>query len=99
MAGKRKTPQERTIRMKDGSHLTLPAGDTEMPDFAQQLRDAIRAAGLTQYRLAKDLKIPQSALSMFMSGKDLRVSTFNKLAHYLGFQMMQNPDTAPRRAE
>ena len=70
-----------------------------MPDFAQQLRDAIRAAGLTQYRLAKDLNIPQSALSMFMSGKDLRVSTFNKLAHYLGFQMMQNPDTAPRRTE
>jgi len=99
MAGKRKIPQERTVRMKDGSHLTLPAGDTEMPDFAQQLRDAIRAAGLTQYRLAKDLNIPQSALSQFMGGKDLRLSTFNKLAHYCGFQLMQNPDTAPRRAD
>lgn len=70
-----------------------------MPDFAQQLRDAIRDAGLTQYRLAKDLKIPQSALSMFMSGKDLRVSTFNKLAHYCGFQLIQDPEAAPRRAD
>lgn len=70
-----------------------------MPDFAQQLRNAIRAAGLTQYRLAKDLQIPQSALSHFLNGKDLRVSTFNKLAHYLGFQMIQNPDLAPRKAD
>ena len=99
MAGKRKTPKERVIRMKDGSHLTLPGGGSEMPDFAQQLRDAIRAAGLTQYRLAKDLKIPQSALSHFLNGKDLRVSTFNKLAHYLGFQMVQDPEKAPRRSD
>jgi DNA-binding Xre family transcriptional regulator len=82
------------IRLKDGREILLPDG--EVMDFAETLRNTIRAAGLTQYHLAKVTGIPQSALSQFMSGKDLRLATFQKLCHVVGIELAQNPDRAPR---
>lgn len=67
-----------------------------MPDYGDILRDAIKDVGLTQYVLAKTTGIPQGALSKFMNGGDLRLQTFNKLAHALGFDLTQNPERAPR---
>ena len=84
-----------TIRLKDGTEILLPDGD--VMDFAETLRGAIRAAGLTQYHLAKVTGIPQSALSQFMGGKDLRLVTFQKLCAVVGLELNQNPDRAPRQ--
>lgn len=86
-----------TVRLKDGTQILLPDG--EAMDFGETLRAAIRGAGLTQYHLAKVTGIPQSALSQFMNGKDLRVETFQKLCHVVGLELNQNPDRAPRTLE
>jgi len=96
MAKKQPTRPETgtTVRLKDGREILLPNG--ELVDFAELLRETIRAAGLTQYHLAKVTGIPQSALSQFMNGKDLRVGTFQKLCHVVGLELNQNPERAPR---
>ena len=96
----RKRPKARTgttIHLKDGTEIFLPGGD--VMDFAETLRKTIRAAGLTQYHLAKQTGIPQSALSQFMRGKDLRLATFQKLCHVVGLELAQNPERAPRQVE
>lgn len=85
------------IRLKDGREILLPNG--EVMDFAETLRDSIRAAGLTQYHLAKVTGIPQSALSQFLGGKDLRVRTFQKLCQIVGLELMQNDDRTPRKVD
>lgn len=99
MAKKRPPRPEtgRTVKLKDGTKILLPDGD--VMDFAETLREAIRAAGLTQYHLAKVTGIPQSALSQFMGGKDLRVGTFQKLCQVVGLELTQNPDHTPRKIE
>lgn len=99
MAKKRQhdTESGTTIRLKDGTEILLPDGDTV--DFAETLRQTIRGSGLTQYHLAKVTGIPQSALSTFMRGKDLRLATFQKLCHVVGIELSQNPDRAPRKIE
>jgi len=98
MASRRKQAREvkTTIRLKNGRLLTLTETD-EMPDYGDLLRTAIQDAGLTQYVLAKTTGIPQGALSKFMAGGDLRLMTFNKLAHALGFDLIQNPERAPHQ--
>jgi predicted transcriptional regulator len=99
MAKKRHSKVEsgKTVRLKNGTELLLPDGDKM--DFAQTLRDAIRDAGLTQYRLSRESGVAQSALSTFMAGKDLRVDTFQRLCHVVGLELSQNADRAPRKIE
>ncbi|MFT5093479.1 MAG: helix-turn-helix domain-containing protein [Planctomycetales bacterium] len=96
MAKKRHSKAEsgKTVRLKDGREILLPDG--AKMDFAQTLRDTIRDAGLSQYRLSRESGVAQSALSTFMSGKDLRVETFQRLCHVVGLELAQNPDRAPR---
>ena len=65
-------------------------------DYAQALRDAIETSGLTQYTLSKITGIAQSALSKFLSGGEIRLDTFNKLANLMGFELQQLPRKAPR---
>ena len=96
---KKKKPERTIVRLKDGSMIELPPEKVETVDFGQQLRDAITREGLTQYHIAKLTGIPQAVLSTFINGKDLRLSTFNKLAHFLGFEMHQNADTSPKRLD
>lgn len=96
MERKRKRTEAGTkIRLRDGTEILLPEADTT--DFAETLRNAIRAAGLTQYHLAKLTGVPQSALSRFMAGQDLRVTTFQKLCRVVGLQLTQNEAGAPRK--
>ena len=99
MAKKRRSKGESgsSVRLKDGTEIILPGG--EVVDFAETLRHAIRAAGLTQYLLSKVTGIPQSALSQFMAGKDLRVETFQKLCGVVGLELTQNEERMPRRGE
>ena len=88
---------QRTVRLKDGTVLAFPAEEGDEMDFAAVLRKAIQDAGVTQYHLAKLTGVPQAAISTFMAGKDLRLSTFNKLAATMGFELKQNRTKAPRR--
>ncbi len=97
MAKKKKSKNSTGTRvaLKNGTEIILPGG--EAADFAETLRQAIRSAGLTQYQLAKVTGVPQSALSQFMTGKDLRVETFQKLCRVVGLELKQNPKLIPRQ--
>jgi hypothetical protein len=66
-------------------------------DFAQKLRDAIKESGVSQYQLAKASEVPQGAISVFLNGGDLRLSTFNRLAYYMGLELRQNQAKAPKK--
>ena len=52
--------------------------------ITDQLRHAIRGSGLTVNEVAGESGIPQAMLSRFMRGKDLRLSTADRLAEYFG---------------
>ena len=52
--------------------------------FGDVLRRAIRESGLSQYRLSRDAGVPQGAISVFLSGKDILLNTFEKLALCVG---------------
>jgi predicted transcriptional regulator len=52
-----------------------------------QLRKAIAESGMTLYRVAKDSQVDHATLHRFMAGQDLRLSTVDKLAAYLGLEM------------
>ena len=97
MAKKKRTTNTSStkVALKDGTEIILPGGD--VADFAETLRQAIRSAGLTQYQLAKVTGVPQSALSQVMTGKDLRVETFQKLCQVVGLELKQNSKLMPRK--
>ena len=49
---------------------------------------AIKSAGVTRYRIARETGIDEAALSRFMSGeRGLDLSTVDRLAAYLGLQL------------
>ena len=93
-----------TFKGRDGSFtvfkLCLPQGtEHDDLDFAKILRDAIAKSGLSQYHLAKAADVPQGAISVFLAGGDLRLSTFNKLAYVMGFSFYQNNEAAPEKID
>lgn len=58
--------------------------------MATMLRNAIRAkmaAGLSLREIARLARVPQSALTVFLQGKDIRLSTAQSLGDYLGIRM------------
>jgi len=65
--------------------------------ISETLRAAVRTAlerGVTRYRIAKDAGLDHTALTRFLvDGRDLRVSTVDSLADYLGLEL------APKKAE
>ena len=95
---------DRTFKGRDGSFtvfkLCLPRGTEHADlDFAKTLRDAISESGLSQYQLAKAARVPQGAISVFLAGGDLRLSTFNRLACVMGLELQQNDNNAPEKIE
>jgi len=60
-------------------------------DIADKLRDAIRSSGETALALAKKTGVPQSTISRFLHGTDMRLSRASKIAKYLEL------DLQPRR--
>ena len=54
---------------------------------------------MRRYHLARVTGIPQSALSQFMGGRDLRLKTFQKLCNVVGLDLTQNPDRTPKKVD
>jgi transcriptional regulator with XRE-family HTH domain len=53
------------------------------------LREAIRNASVSRYRIACDTGIAESALSRFVSGKrSLDLTSVDKLCEYLGLELV-----------
>ena len=90
------------VKGRDGSVYIIQAcvkpgaAQNEM-EFAELLRNAIVHSGLSQYQLAKAANVPQGAISVFLAGGDLRLNTFNRLAHVMGLELRQNRAKAPRK--
>lgn len=88
-----------TITLRDGSILEFrhTTNGRTPPDmaFAEQLRHSIRSSDVTQYGLAKITGVPQGAISVFLSGGDIQLKTFSRLAHCMGFEFEQNPKKKP----
>ncbi len=56
--------------------------------FSDQLRAAVRASGVTQYRIAKETGIAQPHLSTFLSGQTgLSMASVDILFQYLGLHV------------
>ncbi|MCE9605324.1 MAG: helix-turn-helix domain-containing protein [Planctomycetia bacterium] len=69
----------------------LPAADPKRkpkrwPTLDVQLRKIIGKVGISQNQLAKLAGVPQSALSRFIDGGDIRIDTATKLADALGIE-------------
>ncbi len=60
-----------------------------MADLIERIRQEIDASGKTRYRISQDTGIHQSQLSRLMSGESgITVETLEKLARYLGFELV-----------
>jgi transcriptional regulator with XRE-family HTH domain len=65
--------------------------------ISQQLRGAIDASGLSRYRICKEIGLPESTMSQFMSGRcGLQLSTIDRLAELLGLQLI-SPARSPKK--
>jgi len=62
--------------------------------ISEALRAAVRTAlahGVTRYRIAKDAGLDHTALTRFLAeGRDVRLSTVDALADYLGLELRGN---------
>ncbi len=67
--------------------LTNAAKSKAPPRLADMLREAIRASGLTHYRLAKDCGLRHLIIDRFAAGLDIRLATAGKLAEVLGLSL------------
>jgi transcriptional regulator with XRE-family HTH domain len=57
----------------------------EQPEFSEQLREAIRQAGRSRYRISQETGIPQGQLSRFMHDKGgLSLRSVDRLCGCLG---------------
>lgn len=53
----------------------------------EQLREAIKASGLTSYRLGKMAKTTPTVIDRFREGLDLRLATAARIADVLGLHL------------
>ena len=65
----------------------MPTKSKALPRLADTLREAIRASGLTHYRLAKDCGLRHLIIDRFAAGLDIRLATAGKLAEVLGLSL------------
>jgi hypothetical protein len=68
----------------------------EEMDFAENLRGVIRESGISQCQLAKRAGVPQPAISNFMSGRDIKLETFNRMAAVMGFELKHKRSKMPK---
>lgn len=59
----------------------------ERTTWADELRGAIRASGLTQTALAEASGVPQGTISKFLDGADIRLSRAEALARAVGITL------------
>jgi hypothetical protein len=58
------------------------------PTVCDQLRAAIRASGMTHYRIGKDAGVKPEIVARFDRGeRDIRAATFAKIAAALGLEL------------
>lgn len=57
--------------------------------FTDQIRRAVDASGLSRYRIAKTLGIPESSMSRFMAGGGLSFENLDRLADLLGLGVVR----------
>ncbi len=62
-------------------------------DLADTLRAAIKTSGKSARTLAGETGIPQSTISRFLSGTDMKLSNASVLAKHLGLEL-KNPRNA-----
>lgn len=69
-----------------------------MTDILKAIRAAIEASSETRYRIAKESGVAQSQLSRLISGeRGLDLLTVQKLAEYLGLEIVIRPKRGRRR--
>ena len=60
--------------------------------FSEQVREAIRQSGLSQYAICKACGIDKSYMSKFMSGKvGLRMASLDQIADLIGMEVRLTP--------
>jgi len=55
--------------------------------IGDQLREAIRSAGVSQSEVGRQAGIPQPMLSRFMQGEGIRLDTIERLTKYFGLKL------------
>jgi len=57
--------------------------------ISEQLREAILAADVSRYRIAKDIKVTEALLSRFINGvAGLGQESIDKIGEYLGLRLV-----------
>lgn len=57
--------------------------------ISQQLRGAIDTSGMSRYRICKEVGLPESTMSQFMSGQcGLALATVDRLGELLGLTIV-----------
>lgn len=63
--------------------------------LSEQIRDAITSSGLSLYRIAKESKLDPAALTRFMQGKSLTLTSVDRIAGVLGLKISISPPPRP----
>lgn len=58
--------------------------------MAERLRTAIRDSGMSALALSKVTSVPQPRISDFLNGKDIRLTTAQKLADYFSLSLKKH---------
>jgi hypothetical protein len=67
--------------------------------ISQQLRDAIDASGMSRYRICKEIRLPESTMSRFMSGRcGLALETVDRLGELLELTVVATSRTGGKKA-
>jgi len=59
--------------------------------FSDQIRQAVKDSGLSQKVICKRIEIGQASFSRFMHDAGLRLSTLDRLADEIGFEITIRP--------
>ena len=74
--------------------------DDDMARILDAICEAIKASGKTRYRIAKDTGISQTQLSRLMTGeRGLSIESAERLADYLGLEVIIRPKRRTRKAK
>lgn len=67
--------------------------------LSDQIRRAVKACGMSQYRICQEIDLHKSVLSRFMAGHcGLSVGTLDRLGKLLGLQVVASAKTSRRKA-
>jgi len=74
-----------------GKHAYNTSMGKSIKPVTRGLREAIKASGVSRYRIGKDLGISEALLSRFMSGqRGLSLAVLDPLCGYLGLELRKS---------